>query len=73
MSAYAMMRKREGTMNDNEMYAEGLHQGRTEALAEAIDAVQDLADDSKSSVWNAALKAVESKLLELLELKPHHH
>jgi hypothetical protein len=63
-----MMRKREGTMTDNE-YTRGLLQGRAEAIADAVDAIQDMEDDSRSQDWNAAVKAVESRLLELM---PHH-
>jgi hypothetical protein len=53
-------------MTDNEMYTRGLRQGRREALADAIDAVRDLADDSKPMGWDEALKAVDDKLVELM-------
>ncbi len=55
-------------MADNE-YTRGLLQGRAEAIADAIDAIQEMEDDSRSQDWNAALRAVENRLLELT---PHH-
>jgi hypothetical protein len=35
-------------------------------MADAIDAIEDMEDDSRSSDWNAALKAVEEKLIDLM-------
>jgi hypothetical protein len=67
-TAKVMTRKREGTMTDKE-HTRGPLQGRAEAITDAIDAIQDMEDDSRSQDWNAAVKAVESRLLELM---PHH-
>jgi hypothetical protein len=48
------------------MNTQGLRQGRKEALFKAIEIVRDLVDDSKPPDWNAALKAVDDKLVEML-------